>query len=189
MIQSYKDYLIYKEADRISLNQKNNFFQKIYDEVLKFQRLMRQLEYLTNCQKNSLMKLITKFRYYRLGTKLGFTIPINIFGPGLSIAHFGTIVVNNGAKVGTNCRLHVCVNIGTEAGKASSAPSIGNNCYIGPGAKLFGPIIIGDNTVIGANSVVNTSFPEGNVTIAGVPARVISNKNSDRLLIKGYTNS
>jgi len=102
---------------------------------------------------------------------LGFTIPINIFGPGLSIAHFGTIVVNNGVKVGTNCRLHVCVNIGTEAGKASSAPSIGNN------------------TVVGANSVVNTSFPEGNVTIAGVPARIISNKNSDRLLIKGYTNS
>jgi serine O-acetyltransferase len=117
---------------------------------------------------------------------LGFSIPINVFGPGLSIAHRGTIVVNHGARVGANCRLHVCVNIGTEAGKSNGAPEIGDNCYIGPGAKLFGPIRLGDNLAIGANAVVNASFPEGNMTIGGVPAKKISDKGSDGLLIVGY---
>jgi serine O-acetyltransferase len=78
------------------------------------------------------------------------------------------------------------VNIGTEAGKSASSPTIGDNCYIGPGAKIFGEIIIGANTVIGANAVVNKSFPEGNQTIAGIPARVISQKSSEGLLIKGF---
>lgn len=95
------------------------------------------------------------------------------------------IVVNGGAKIGANCRIHVDVNIGTEAGKDSAAPKIGDNCYIAPGAKIFGPITIGAGTVIGANAVVNKSFPDGNQTLGGVPARVISFKTSDGLLIKG----
>lgn len=97
--------------------------------------------------------------------------------------------MNGAAKVGANCRLHVCVNIGTEAGKSSDAPSIGHNCYIAPGVKMFGKINIGSNMAIGANSVVNKSFPTGNATIAGIPARVISEKTSDGLLIKGYQDS
>jgi serine O-acetyltransferase len=78
------------------------------------------------------------------------------------------------------------VNIGTEAGKADSAPVIGDNCYIGPGAKIFGPIEIGPNTVIGANAVVNQSFVDGSQTIAGIPAKVISSKSSKGYLIEGY---
>jgi serine O-acetyltransferase len=78
------------------------------------------------------------------------------------------------------------VNIGTEAGKSKAAPTVGDNCYIGPGAKIFGEINIGPNTVIGANAVVNKSFPEGNQTIAGIPAKVISQKGSEDLLIRGF---
>lgn len=40
-----------------------------------------------------------------LGEKLGFSIGLNVFGPGLSIAHYGCIVVNSGARIGTNCRI------------------------------------------------------------------------------------
>ena len=54
---------------------------------------------------------------------------------------------------------------------------------------MFGKINIGSNMAIGANSVVNKSFPTGNATIAGIPARVISEKTSDGLLIKGYQDS
>ena len=82
--------------------------------------------------------------------------------------------------------LHVCVNIGTEAGKSTDAPTIGDNCYIGPGVKMFGKIVIGDNVAIGANAVVNKSFPEGNATLGGIPAKVISQKSSEGLLICGY---
>lgn len=189
MIKSYDDYLKYLEADIISLNTTRTIKNLLLDDIWYFQRLMRKLEYLTNCRKNILLKILIAYRYRRQSRKLGYTIPINVFGPGLAIAHAGTIVINSDVKVGCNCRLHVCVNIGTAAGKISEAPNIGDNCYIGPGVKMFGKINIGPNMVIGANAVVNRSFPEGNLTIGGGPAKAISQKNSDSLLIRGYQNT
>jgi serine O-acetyltransferase len=186
MINTRKDYLAYLEADRLSLRRIKSLKTSLFDEVWKFQRLMRRLEYFTNCKKNKFVRLLIAYLYKKQGFKLGFTIPINVFGPGLSIAHSGTIVINGASRIGANCRIHVCVNIGTEAGKNSDAPTIGDNCYIGPGAKIFGKIKIGDNVVIGANAVVNKSFEEGNATIAGVPAKIISKKTSEGLLCKGY---
>ncbi|MNL68290.1 putative lipopolysaccharide biosynthesis O-acetyl transferase WbbJ [compost metagenome] len=62
-------------------------------------------------------------------------------------------------------------------------PVIGDNCYIGPGAKLFGAIRLGDNIAIGANAVVNRGFPDGNCTLGGIPAKVISDKSSEGLLV------
>ena len=70
------------------------------------------------------------------------------------------------------------VNIGATGG-SSKAPQIGDNVYIGPGAVIYGDIIIADNCYIGANSVVNKSFIEPSSVIAGVPARVI--KKDDKL--------
>ncbi len=186
MIKSYEDYITFLEEDRIALNRERTLKGLLFDDVWKFQRLMRKLEYITNCKKNRILRLIVAILYKRQGRMLGFSIPINVFGPGLSIAHPGTIVVNEGAQVGANCRLHVCVNIGTQAGTSYVAPHIGENCYIGPGVKIFGPITIGPNVAIGANAVVNRSFPDGNVTIGGVPARIISNKTSEGLLIKAH---
>lgn len=189
MIKSYKDYLCYLEADRLSLGKEKNIKSFLFDDIWKFQRLMRKLEYLTNCKKNRALRIFYQYKYLKKSKQLGFSIPINVFGPGLSIAHYGTIVINSGAKIGANCRIHICVNIGTEAGKQNSAPILGDNCYIGPGAKLFGQITLGDNMVIGANAVVNKSFPEGNATIGGIPAKIISTKTSDGLLIKGIDTS
>jgi serine O-acetyltransferase len=186
MINSYSDYLSYLEADRLALGRTASLKAWLFDDIWRFQRLLRKTEYLINCHPRSLRRRWFAFWLGRLGVKLGFSIPPNVFGPGLSIAHYGTIAVNDGAKVGANCRLHVCVVIGTKAGESRAAPTLGNNCYIGPGAKLFGPIHIGDNTAIGANSVVNRSFPEGNVTLAGVPARPVSQKTSAGLLVKAF---
>src|SRR5690606_38519744 len=134
--------------------------------ILRFQRTMRKLEYRRNCGKGPLSRLLglcLTRRYHRLGVKLGFSIPLNVFGPGLSIAHYGTIIVNANARVGANCRLHAGVNIGTEAGASGRAPVLGDNCYIGPGAKLFGAVRIADGTAIGANAVVNRSFEKPNM--------------------------
>ena len=107
-----------------------------------------------------------------MGIKLGFYIPANVFGPGLSLPHYGTIVVSKYAKIGCNCRLHVCTNIGASAGN-KGAPVIGDNVYIGPGAILFGEINIADNITIGANTTVNKSFNTSNVVLAGSPAKVV----------------
>lgn len=194
MIKTKKDYLYYLEADRIALSRKKIYFLSkqhltnliIPDYVYTFQRTLRKLEFLTNKEKNLIDYLIFIYvfkKYNRLSLKLGCTIPVNVFGPGLSIAHHGTIVVNSGAIVGKNCRLHVCVNIGTEAGHSNKAPKIGDNVYIGPGAKIYGDIKIGNNIAIGANAVVNKSFLDNNIVIAGIPAKKIANIDINNILI------
>ncbi len=187
MIKSKSDYLYYLEADRIALGRKKwNWKSGIIDDIWVFERLLRKLEYYKNCkQKNIISKIIyfiLFYRFHRMSTQLGFSIPLNVFGPGLSIAHKGTIVVNGSARVGANCRIHVCTSIATKAGYTNKAPTIGNNVYIGPGAKIFGDIIIADDIAIGANSVVNRSFMESHITIAGIPAKKISDKGSEGLL-------
>ncbi|WP_215226790.1 serine O-acetyltransferase [Echinicola shivajiensis] len=188
MIQSKVDYLTYLERDlfskfgvkKLSIKRKLKlFFYR--DWVWEFQKSLRRLEYVYNCRNGIYRKLslpLVFLRYKRLSVKLGFTIPINTFGPGLAIVHQGTIIVNSGVRVGANCRIHTCVNIGTQAGYASKCPIIGDNCYIGPGAKLFGDIKIASNIAIGANAVVNKSFLEEGVIIAGVPAKVIGKSDT-----------
>jgi serine O-acetyltransferase len=185
-IASKEDYKSYLTSDRLSLGVRNKRNWLMLNEIVTFQVRLRRLEYALNCKKNLIRILFRKFLYRRISIKLGISISPNTFGPGLSIAHRGTIVVNGGAKIGANCRLHTGVNIGTEPGKSDAAPIIGDNCYIGPGAKIFGLIEIGSNSVIGANAVVNKSFTEGSQTIAGIPAAVISSKSSEGYLIQGY---
>ena len=115
---------------------------------------------------------LLKTRYRKLSFKLGFSIPINVCGPGLALAHYGSIVINPHTEIGSNCLIHSGVNIGTQAGYSDKAPKIGDFCYIGPGAKLFGDVTIPNHTAIGANAVVNKSFKEEYTSIAGVPAVV-----------------
>ncbi|MGH2874309.1 MAG: serine O-acetyltransferase [Solirubrobacteraceae bacterium] len=151
---------------------------------MRYQRALRRLEYRTNTRANRAPRLAARLHHRRLGRLLGFTIPPNVFGPGLSIAHFGTIVVNPGARgrqlPDPRGRQHR-----NRGRPACAAPTIADNCYIGPGAKLLGPIRIGPNTAIGANAVVDKSFPDGTVTLAGIPARPISDRGSAGLVILG----
>lgn len=185
-IESKADLRVFLDADLRSLGVLNRRNWFLINEIVAFQVRLRRLEYAINCSRNPITVFLQRFLYRRISIKLGISISPNTIGPGLSIAHRGTIVVNGGAQIGANCRIHTGVNIGTEAGKADAAPVIGENCYIGPGAKIFGPIQIGSNSVIGANAVVNKSFPEGGQTIAGVPAEIISSKSSEGYLIEGY---
>jgi serine O-acetyltransferase len=188
MIRSRRDYRFYLQADRLALRIDHARPRWFRDEEWRFQRLLREVEFYMNCRQALWWKpyyCYLRWRYKQLSWRYGFTIPPNVFGPGLSIAHRGTIVVNDEARVGANCRLHVCVNIGTTADAGSTgAPHIGDNVYIGPGAKIFGDIEIADDIVIGANAVVNKSFQEKAITIAGVPARKISDKGSHNLLVR-----
>ena len=70
-----------------------------------------------------------KYRLHKLGIKLGFTIPINVFREGLALFHWGTIVVNSYAKVGKSCKLYCCTNI-------ADGVEINGNVFIAPGVKL-----------------------------------------------------
>lgn len=183
MIQSKKDYKEYYYHD---LKQTGilgrKWYNRITDRRFKFYKALRFTEYYNNCKNkwyHKIPKKLINMRYLVLCDKYQWTIPINVFDKGLAIVHVGTIVVSGDAKIGKNCRIHVCTNIGSASAKGKvGAPKIGDNVYIGPGAKLFGDITIADDCVIGANAVVNESFEES-CTIAGVPARKISDNKSD----------
>jgi serine O-acetyltransferase len=182
MIKSRKDYEYYLESDRLALGRSelsymNSFISYIYpDYIWKFQKQLRKLEYLHNVKCsgfcNNIIYYYNRYKFRELSLKLGFSIPINVFGPGLSIVHYGTIIVNVNAIVGSNCRIHADTNIGASGG-SDKAPIIGENVYIAPGVKIFGDIKIPSNTALGANAVVNRSFQDEGTMIAGVPAKVI----------------
>jgi serine O-acetyltransferase len=94
-------------------------------------------------------------------------------GKGLYIGHFGMIVVHPEATIGENCDLSHGVTIGVRGGPRPGVPRIGNNVYLGTGAKVLGPVTIGDGAQVGANAVVLSDVPAG-ATAVGVPARIVS---------------
>ena len=83
------------------------------------------------------------------------------------------IIVSYGAKIGENCKICQQVTIGRDSGSGTHAgePTIGNNVFIGAGAKIVGKITIGDNVRIGANAVVCRDVPS-NCTVVGVPGKI-----------------
>lgn len=92
-------------------------------------------------------------------------------GEGLLIGHFGGVYIK--ARIGKNCTVGQQVVIGHKGGfRGGGVPSIGNNVYIGVGAKVLGDVVVGDNVIIGANAVVISDLPS-NSTAVGVPAKVI----------------
>jgi len=88
-------------------------------------------------------------------------------GPGLYIGHFGGIVISRHSVIGSNCNLSQDVTIGVSGdGAKRGAPTIGDDVYIAPGAKLFGAITVGDRVRIGANAVIHADVPDDAVAVA-----------------------
>lgn len=184
MINSKAEYEEYLKLDKIALH-RNRKKPRFDDLVWKYEILLRKCEYYKNCKKgffNSLIFKYYKYKKFKLELYTNMQIPLNTCGKGLGIAHMGPIIINSKARIGDYCRIHVGVNIGTNAGTSDEVPKLGDYIYIGPGAKLFGNIQIADDVAIGANAVVNKSFLESGITIAGVPAKKISNKGAKALL-------
>ena len=173
--QTYREYV--KEDLKAYGLTHVGFYNYWWMDCLRFQLRLRRIEYLHNTAGHNPLKGMWRFVLevvnHRLATRLGFTIPKNVFGPGLHIVHYGTIVVHPDARVGRNCRLHPSTSIGDYNG----VPRLGDNVYIGPGAKIYGPVTLGDNVAVGANAVVNKSFGS-NVTLGGVPARIVAEKGA-----------
>ncbi len=136
---------------------------------------MRRTEYLVNCRRGSVWapaRALALLYYQRRSIKLGYSIPLNTFGPGVSIAHWGTIAINYGVRVGANCRIHQEVCLGS--GKGGS-PQIGDNALIGAGAKVIGGVRLGNNVTVGVNTVVVHSFGD-DLLLVGIPARPVGGK-------------
>jgi len=100
----------------------------------------------------------------------GIELPCEaVIGKNFVIDHFGGIVISGYAKFGDNCRVRNGVVVGLQSVDEPRAPIIGDNVDIGAGAKVLGPIKVGNNVVIGANAVVIRDVPD-NCIAAGVPA-------------------
>jgi serine O-acetyltransferase len=119
-----------------------------------------------------LCSFIYKVLYKIIQIITGIELPCEaIVGRNFVIDHFGGIIVSGYARFGDNCRIRNGVVVGLRRVEEPAAPVIGNNVDIGAGAKLLGPIRIGDNSIIGANAVVIEDVPENSIAI-GVPAVV-----------------
>ena len=180
MITNKKEYQYYLECDRVALGISRKHPRPFTDYVWRFERLLRRYEYYYNCKPypsiiQSLLTLYIKIKYNRMCIRMGFDIPINGIGPGLSIVHPGTIVISRGAKIGKNLRIHEGVTIGATNG-SSNAATIGDNVFIASGAKIIGELNIHDNTAIAANAVVVKDCTTG--TWGGVPSIKIRNNTS-----------
>lgn len=97
-------------------------------------------------------------------------------GPGLLLPH-GHVVIDGAVTIGDACVINPWVTIGLSrrrrlGGFDPRGPAIGNRVFIGTGAKLLGPITVGDGARIGANAVVIEDVPPG-ATVVGMPARVV----------------
>lgn len=94
-------------------------------------------------------------------------------GDGLFIDHGAGVVIGETAEIGNNVTLYHGVTLGgTGKDEGKRHPTICDNVLIGTGCKVLGPIVIGENSRIGANSVVLANIP-ANATAIGIPARVV----------------
>jgi serine O-acetyltransferase len=117
--------------------------------------------------------LVKQLNHLLTGADLAYQAQI---GPGLVLYHPTGVVVGPGCRVGARATLMQGVTLGSDevvAGpEGSGSPRIGDDVFVGPGAAVFGDVVLGDRVQVGANSVVTASFGD-DVVIAGAPARVI----------------
>lgn len=127
------------------------------------------------------VRFLLSHYHYKLGIDIS---PKTSVGPGFYICHYGCVVVHTDAVIGRNCNISHGVTIGQKnRGKNAGCPVIGDNVYIGPGAKIIGGVKIGNNVAIGANCVVTKDIPNNGVVV-GIPGKVISYQGS-----YGYVNN
>ena len=102
--------------------------------------------------------LVARFNQFLTGVEIGSAVEI---GPGLRIAHGYGIVIGGFAKIGRNALLLHQVTIGSPSpSRVEKMPVIGDNVFIGAGAKVIGDIQVGDNVFIGVNAIVAQDIPD-----------------------------
>ena len=152
------------------------FLSPIGDEwyIWQYIKTLRETEFYLNKRHNPLyyiMKIYSLYKLRRISRITGFQIPPYVFGKGITIYHWGSIIVNANVRIGDNCTIYPNVLIGHKI-PGQGCPKIGDNCFLCAGAKIIGNITIGDNVTIAHNTVVVKDVPSGCI-VAGNPARII----------------
>ena len=106
----------------------------------------------------------------------GIELPCEVtLGRRFRIDHFGGIIISGDAVFGDDCIIRNGVTVGLKHTGHRGSPILGNRVDIGAGAKILGPIQIGNDVIIGANAVVLTDVPPNSLAV-GIPARVLPRK-------------
>jgi len=118
-----------------------------------------------------LLKIFFQLFWFFLTTFYGIWIDLSCkIGSGFYIGHFGAIIIHG--DFGNNCSVGQAITIGSKgAGKSDGWPVLGDDVYIGAGAKVIGNIRVGNHVVIGANSVVLSDVPD-NSLVVGAPGKI-----------------
>lgn len=122
--------------------------------------------------------ILYRMLYRRARTVYGIELPYTVkLGRRVVIEHQGAIVIHGYSEIGDECILRQGVSLGNKnLDRPFDAPKLGKRVNVGAGAKLIGAIVVGDNAVIGANSVVTSDVAAGEVVV-GIPARPIKKAN------------
>lgn len=119
---------------------------------------------------DTLIRMISVIQHRFWSAVTGADIPVNSqIGGGLLLPHPNGIVVHPAARIGVNCLLFQQVTL-------AGAVTVGGHVDIGAGAKILGPLTIGDDAVIGANAVVTHDVAPSS-TMVGIPARPLQAEN------------
>ena len=138
--------------------------------------LLRTTEYHLNAG-HKLRALFWKLRLRRLQNRYELHVALNCCGRGLQIAHLGPLLMNGSVTVGENCLFHFNTAL-VAGGTDNGVPTLGDRVIVGLGAVVLGGVRVADGVAIGANAVVNRDVLEPNITVAGVPARKISERGA-----------
>lgn len=156
---------------------KHNMFSNPISEqkyIWLYIKALRHVEYYQNSD-NILSKILMLWWLRRLRKYshiTDFQIPPNVCGKGLTIWHWGTIIINPAAKIGDNCTLYPGVLVGHKVPEGGAA-TIGNNVFIGAGTKIIGPVKIGNNVTIGQNCVITQDIPSYSVVVSSNKLRYL----------------
>ncbi len=146
--------------------------------------LLRLCQYLKS-KKGKLNYVFYKLcirRYAILCDCYNVSIPIETrIGKGCCFPHYFPIVINPMSVIGENCIIHPCVLIGRDRGKVG-APVIGDNCFIGHGAKIVGNPCIGSWSFISPGAIVTKSVPCGSLVGSGVN-NILSDKGKEHVML------
>ena len=114
------------------------------------------------------------YRYKKLSFNLHITLYPNTIDGGLRIYHSGSFIhIGPNFRIGKNCTLLPGVVFGNKQEEETDGLTIvGDNCYFGLNAKIFGPLTIGNNVTVGANAVVTKDIPD-NAIVVGIPAKIL----------------